>query len=85
MLTAESTIGTCSIWLIDKDKEILRDLKTSEMDELENELEEAPDGKTTFDMSNMLRLATIDNFQVSPFRASILFLTRFSEDGRTST
>ena len=74
--------GTCSIWLIEKDKEILRDLEPLDMDDLEKTVNEDANGKTTFDMSNMLRLATIDNFQGEEAKIVILSTVRSNFDNR---
>ncbi len=74
--------GTCSIWLIDKDKEKLRDLQTPDGYELDEELNEDIDGKITFDMSNMLRLATIDNFQGEEAKIVILSTVRSNSERR---
>ncbi len=74
--------GTCSIWLIDKDKEKLRYLQTPDGYELDEELNEDIDGKITFDMSNMLRLATIDNFQGEEAKIVILSTVRSNSERR---
>jgi len=74
--------GTCSIWLIEKDKEKLRDLQTPDVDGLDEGLNEDTDGKITFDMSNMLRLATIDNFQGEEAKIVILSTVRSNTDRR---
>ena len=72
--------GTCSIWLIEKDKETLKEL--TDTDDPENSIFEDTNGKTTFDMSNMLRLATIDNFQGEEAKIVILSTVRSNFDRR---
>ena len=74
--------GNCSIWLIQKDKEALMDLINLESDLPETILTEDKDGKTTFDVSNMLRLATIDNFQGEEAKIVILSTVRSNIDDR---
>lgn len=66
--------GTCSIWLIEKDKETLRDLQ--DPDDLNAQMNEDANGKITFDMFNMLRLATVDNFQGEEAKIVILSTVR---------
>lgn len=74
---------SCSIWLIEKDKEALLDLNAAlDVDMLDRSATEEQDGKMTFDMSNMLRLATVDNFQGEEAKIVILSTVRSNIDDR---
>ena len=74
--------ATCSIWLSQKDKDALAEM--SALPQIDDDFfePEKPEGKTTFDMSSMLRLATIDNFQGEEAKIVILSLVRSNADDR---
>ena len=67
--------GTCSLWLSEKDRESLID------DGLLDAEESLARGKTYLQMSSMLKLATIDNFQGEESKVVILSLVRSNRDG----
>ena len=73
---------TCSIWLIDKDKEALQNLSSLDPDASEVIPDQDIEGRTTFEMSNMLRVATIDNFQGEEAKIVILSTVRSNLDDR---
>lgn len=76
----ERLSSTCSIWLSKKDKDLLDAMSTLPRDDWENIEGEKPEGKTTFEMSSMLRLATIDNFQGEEAKIVILSTVRSNVD-----
>ena len=67
--------GTCSLWLSEKDRESLIDDGLLDADEAHT------GGKTYLQMSSMLKLATIDNFQGEESKVVILSLVRSNLDG----
>ena len=76
----ERLSSTCSIWLSKKDKDILDAMTTLPRDDWDMSDGEEPEGKTTFEMSSMLRLATIDNFQGEEAKIVILSTVRSNAD-----
>ena len=66
---------TCSLWLSDKDRESLINDGLLDADEAHT------GGKTYLQMSSMLKLATIDNFQGEESKVVILSLVRSNYDG----
>ena len=74
--------GDCKTYLIEKDKEALMDLRDLDLDAAETIATEDAEGRTTYDMSNMLRLATIDNFQGEEAKIVILSTVRSNIDDR---
>ena len=67
--------ATCSLWLSTKDRESLLD------EGLINDKDAITGEKTNIDMSNMLRLATIDNFQGEEAKVVILSTVRSQRPG----
>ena len=79
----ERLSSTCSIWLSKKDKDILDALNTLPQDDWNPiEEKEEPECKITFEMSSMLRLATIDNFQGEEAKIVILSTVRSNIDDK---
>ncbi|KAL8827936.1 MAG: hypothetical protein Q9191_002882 [Dirinaria sp. TL-2023a] len=73
--------GECKTFLIEKDKEALMDLRDLDLD-VGDAIKTDKEGRTKFDMSKMLRLATIDNFQGEEAKIVILSLVRSNIDDR---
>ena len=65
----------CSIWLSERDRETLIDEGLLGEDEFTND-------RKTVELSGMLRLATVDNFQGEESRVVILSLVRSNDEGR---
>ncbi|KAL8792460.1 MAG: hypothetical protein Q9195_004916 [Heterodermia aff. obscurata] len=72
---SERLSTTCSIWLSQKDRDTLEQLSALPGNDVDFIDEEKPDSKSTFEMSSMLRLATIDNFQGEEAKIVILSTT----------
>ena len=73
---------TCSIWLSQKDRDTLEQLSALPGNDIDFIDEEKPDSKSTFEISSMLRLATIDNFQGEEAKIVILSTVRSNPDER---
>ena len=71
---------TCSIWLSQKDRDTLEELTALPRMDLDFIEEDSPTNKSTFEMSSMLRLATIDNFQGEEAKIVILSTVRSNAD-----
>lgn len=68
--------GTCSLWLSEKDREALIDQQLLNPEDL------MMGNKTDIQISSMLKLATIDNFQGEESRVVILSTVRSNLEGR---
>ena len=73
---------TCSIWLSQKDRDTLEELSALPGNDVDFIDEEKPNSKSTFEMSSMLRLATIDNFQGEEAKIVILSTVRSNTDDK---
>ena len=71
---------TCSIWLSPKDRDTLEELSALPRADVDFAEEQKPDSKTTFEISSMLRLSTIDNFQGEEAKIVILSTVRSNAD-----
>ena len=72
---AERFKTICSLWLSEDDKEAL--IMEGYLDPLG-----VPDGQTVLEVGNMLKLATIDNFQGEESRVVILSTVRSNAEGK---
>ena len=73
---------TCSIWLSQKDKDSLEELSALPRRDLDFIEKEKPESKSTFEMSSMLRIASIDNFQGEEAKIVILSTVRSNADDK---